>query len=121
MSATSNSTLDYAYLCQNSTDETTCAPSCTGLEACDECQCAVVPLTGEGPWGPVMDVLLSLLPILFLIVATIKPNPLSTTVSLPLAALLLFLVRLMYFASDPLLVSACIVLGIHEAITPLSM
>ena len=78
----------------------------------------------SGPWGSAMDVIMCLLPIIFLVIATIPPcglKPLSTTKSLPMSALLMFLVRLMYLGSDPLLVSGSIVKGIHEAFTPLSI
>lgn len=74
-----------------------------------------------GPWGPAMDVILCLLPIAFLLVATLKRNPLPTTVSLPAAAVMLLLVRLMYLGSDPLLVCASIIQGLHEALAPLSI
>ena len=33
----------------------------------------------------------------------------------------MFMVRLMYLASDPLLVSGSVILGLHEALTPLSI
>lgn len=45
----------------------------------------------------------------------------KTTVSLPLAAMFMFLVRLMYLESDPLLTCAAVILGLHEALTPLSI
>ena len=48
-------------------------------------------------------------------------KPLSTTKSLPFSALLMYLVRLMYLGSDPLLVSGSVIKGIHEAITPLTI
>ena len=78
----------------------------------------------SGPCGSAMDVIMCLLPIIFLVIATIPPcglKPLSTTKSLPISALLMFLVRLMYLGSDPLLVSGSVVKGIHEAFTPLSI
>ncbi|KAL7528510.1 hypothetical protein ACHAXR_002486 [Thalassiosira sp. AJA248-18] len=71
-----------------------------------------------------MDVIMCLLPIIFLVGATIPPfgmMPLSTTRSLPMSAGFMFLVRLMYLGSDPLLVCGSIVKGIHEALTPLSI
>jgi lactate permease len=75
-----------------------------------------------GPWGSVMDVLLCLGPILFLIIVTVKPhNPFPTTTSLPLAAIMMYLVRLMYLQSDPIQTHAAVLLGIHEAFTPLSI
>ena len=38
-----------------------------------------------------------------------------------MAAAFMWLVRLMYLGSDPLLSCAAIVLGLHEAMTPLSI
>ena len=76
---------------------------------------------GGGPWGDAADVILCLLPIAFLLAVTLKPNPLPTTVSLPSAALMMFLIRVMYLASDPLLVSACVIKGVHEALSPLTI
>jgi L-lactate permease len=64
---------------------------------------------------------MSLLPIIFLVLVTIKPNPLPTTISLPLAAMIMFLIRLMYLQADPQLTCASVILGMHEVITPLSI
>jgi len=116
--------LDYTYNCvaSNAVNETVCANTCVGLDACNDCQCAILPTTGEGAWGPVMDVIFCLLPILFLIIVTVKPrNPWPTTKSLPTAAIMLYFIRLMYLASDPLQSTAAIILGLHEALTPLSI
>ena len=112
---------DFAYKCVDPTQAEECAPSCIGLSACQECQCAIVStLPGGGSWGQAMDFIFCLLPIVFLIVVTVKPNPMSTTRSLPCAALLMLLVRTMYLASDPLLTCASVISGLHEALTPLS-
>jgi len=111
---------DFVYQCQNTAD-TTCAETCVSLEACEDCECAVVALDAGGPGGDVVDVILCLLPIVFLIYATVKRNPMPTTQSLPLAALGMYLVRLMYLGSDPLLTNAAVILGLHEALTPLSI
>lgn len=116
----SEEALDFSYRCQSESD-IPCAESCIGLDACQECSCATLALEAGGDWGEIMDVLMCLFPIVFLIVVTIKPNPFPTTTSLPLAALFMFLVRLMYLGSDPLLTSASVVLGLHEALTPLSI
>ena len=109
------------YVCRDETN--TCPYTCTGLSNCSSCGCAIQ-YPSSGPWGSAMDVILCLLPIIFLVIATIPPcglKPLSTTKSLPMSAFLMFLVRLMYLGSDPLLVSGSIVKGIHEAFTPLSI
>jgi L-lactate permease len=111
---------DFVYQCIDSVD-VTCAETCVSLEACAACDCAVVLVDGAGPWGNFMDVFFCLLPIIFLIWATLKKQPLPTTTSLPTAAFLMYLVRLMYLKSDPLLTSAAVILGFHEALTPLSI
>jgi len=98
----------------------TCPEDCVSLAECDNCGC-VVEDTGGGPWGKAMDVILCLLPIIFLLVATLKPKPLPTTQSLPLAALIMLLVRLMYLGSDPLLCCASIIAGLHEAMSPITI
>ena len=108
------------YQCLN-TDGLTCADTCTTLAACADCGCVALPQTVGGDWGDFMDVVFCLLPIMFLVYATIKPNPLSTTTSLPMAALLMYLVRLMYLGSDPILTTGSVILGLHEALTPLSI
>ena len=111
----------YEYTCQDPTNIETCATTCTGLQECMNCHCAVIETDVSGNWGEVMDVIFCLLPIIFLIVVTIKPNPMPTTKSLPLAALWLFLVRTMYLGLDPLLTCGSVLLGLHEALTPLSI
>jgi hypothetical protein len=110
-----------SYICRDDADQA-CAAICVSLEACLECQCAYQnDATTTPPGGEVVAVLLCLLPIVFLVVVTVKRNPLSTTVSLPTAALLLFLVRTMYLADDPLLACGAVLLGILDAFTPLSI
>ena len=120
--ATSSS---FMYTCINSSLDhvSTCPTNCTGLEQCLSCDCQVESTLSLGgcPWGEVMDFFLLLLPIIYLVVVTIKPNPTPTTISLPMSALIMFLVRTMYLGSNPLLSCACIILGVHEALTPLSV
>lgn len=111
---------DFEYRCQNDSD-LSCAERCESLQACSECECAVLSLEAGGEWGQFFDVVFCILPIAFLIGVTIKPNPMPTTLSLPLSAFLMFLVRLMYLGSDPLLVCASAILGLFEALTPLSI
>jgi hypothetical protein len=98
-----------------------CAQVCTSLQDCSACGCVALLQSVGGDWGDVMDVFFCLLPIIFLVYATIKAKPLPTTTSLPAAALLMFLVRLMYLNSDPLLTAGSVILGLHEALTPLSI
>ena len=113
----------YEYVCKDdSPDALFCPMNCTSLEACMDCGCQVKQLEDTGgPWGEVMDFIFCLLPIIYLIVVTVKPNPTPTTVSLPMSAVIMFLVRVMYLGSNPLLTSGCVVLGLHEAITPLTI
>ena len=69
------------YVCQDQDPSSIdCAVTCTGLEDCYSCDCAVTQDDG-GPWGNAADVIFSLLPIVFLLVATLMPKPLDTTVS----------------------------------------
>ena len=66
--------------------------------------------------------LLCVTPLAFLIlVTTVKRVLLPTTVSLPAAAAMLALIRLAYLATPPTLVAACVVSGLLEALTPLSI
>jgi len=58
------SEIDFVYRCQNEAD-LQCAESCVGVEACDACQCSILPLEAGGPWGDIMDVRTSIA-ILFL-------------------------------------------------------
>lgn len=108
------------YRCRDEAD-IGCAETCVSLEACLECQCAVQNDTVDAPGGDVLAVFLCLAPIVFLVIVTVKKNPLPTTISLPFAALLLFLIRTMYLRSDPLLACGAVLLGILEALTPLSI
>ncbi|CAB9520620.1 Putative L-lactate permease [Seminavis robusta] len=121
---TSSDDTTFEYVCQDNSPEhlDVCPTTCVGLDDCLGCECQVLFLTDTGgPWGEVMDVLFCLLPIIYLIIVTIKPNPTPTTTSLPMSAAIMFLVRLMYLGSNPILTSACVILGVHEAITPLSI
>lgn len=114
---------DSPYVCQNTSIAYDCPYTCTSLAECDSCGCAVQD-DDSGPWGKAMDVIFCLLPIIFLIVATVPPcglKAMPTTQSLPLAAFLMAAVRLLYLASDPLLVAGSVVKGVHEAITPLTI
>lgn len=75
-----------------------------------------------GPWGPAGDVVLSLLPIAFLLLVTlVKPIALTTATSLPLAAFFLWLVRMVYFSHDPNFVNACVLYGVLDTLTPVSI
>ena len=105
----------------SSISESSCAMTCVGLLECSNCPCRIVPTGANGPWGEFMDVFLALLPVILLIYVTMKSKPWPTTVSLPVAAMLLAFIRLAYFRSDPVLVGGAIISGLHEALTPLSI
>eukprot|EP01026_Neomeris_dumetosa_P010863 TRINITY_DN1400_c0_g1_i5.p1 TRINITY_DN1400_c0_g1~~TRINITY_DN1400_c0_g1_i5.p1 ORF type:complete len:652 (-),score=59.12 TRINITY_DN1400_c0_g1_i5:471-2426(-) len=76
----------------------------------------------KGPWGPVPDVILCLLPILFLIPVTMfKKILLPTRISLPLSALLMWMVRLMYLKLPANLTNSAVIYGVFDAMTPLSV
>lgn len=111
---------DFYYRCGDESD-LECATSCTGVDECEACSCVIIQEDGSGPWGDFMDFLFCLLPIIFLVAVTVKPNPMKTTISLPMAAFFMYLIRLMYFGSDPTLTNGAVILGLHEAITPLSI
>ena len=120
-----NDDTDYDVICRSTTIPSvnaSCASTCIGIYQCQyECPCRLQLETVSGPWGDVMDVVMALLPVLLLITVTMKSQPWPTTVSLPVAALLLAFLRLAYFRSDPILVGGAIILGLHEAITPLTI
>lgn len=85
--------------------------------------CHDILVAGGGPWGSAFDVILSLLPVFFLILVTIGiPRiTLKATKSFPISALILWFIRLAYFASPPNSVNALVVSGLLEALTPLSI
>ena len=65
---------------------------------------------------------MSLVPIVFLVLVTVvKRIKLKTSISLPLAALMLYLIRLAYFKHDSNYVNAAAVFGVLDALTPLSI
>mmetsp|Transcript_17991 Transcript_17991/g.49941 ORF Transcript_17991/g.49941 Transcript_17991/m.49941 type:complete len:684 (+) Transcript_17991:105-2156(+) len=118
-----NETLGFGfeYTCVNEED-VFCAELCTSLDDCGSCGCAILRTEDTGgPWGDVMDVIFALLPILVLVVVTVKKCPWPTTKSLPFAALMLFLIRLMYYGIDPILTCGSVILGMHEAIAPITI
>jgi lactate permease len=56
-----------------------------------------------------------------LVYVTVKNNPWSTTLSLPFAAFMMFMTRLMYYGSDVILTCGSVVLGLHEALSPITI
>jgi len=74
------------------------------------------------PWGPAGAIILCVLPIVFLLLVTVvKQLLLPTSVSLPVAAAMLAFIRLAYLSTPAVLVSACCLSGLLEALTPLSI
>jgi lactate permease len=68
-----------------------------------------------------VDFFFAVLPILLLIVLLTKPNPWASHVALPFAALVLYLVKLVWFESDPNVANATVLLGLLEALTPITI
>lgn len=73
-----------------------------------------------GPWGDLADVVLCLFPLVFLIVVTLSQRfRMATVASLPLAALMMWFVRLVYLGSKSNPVHAAVITGVLDALTPL--
>jgi lactate permease len=68
-----------------------------------------------------IDFLFAALPIAFLIVVMTKPNPLPSTVAFFLAAVLAYLLRLVYFGTAFPLLNAAVISGLLDALTPISI
>src|SRR5215475_3715246 len=68
-----------------------------------------------------MDFLLAILPIAFLIYVMTKKKPWPSHVSLPLAAILVYLIVLLHSRLSPRQVNAMVVNGILSALTPISI
>jgi lactate permease len=64
---------------------------------------------------------MALLPLVVLIFMMVKQNSVPSNVALPLAALMVYILRLFYFGSDPNWINATVVKGALEAITPISI
>jgi hypothetical protein len=121
MSSSNTTDESFSYICSNNNGDLTCAESCVSLAECETCGCATVAEDGGGPWGEFMDVFFGLLPIIVLVYVTVKKNPWPTTVSLPFAAFMLFCIRLMYYGSDVILTCGSVVLGLHDAMSPITI
>lgn len=66
-----------------------------------------------------MDVLFSLLPIVFLIAMMTRKRSIPSYIALPAAALVMYFFRLTYFETDPILVHAGVIQGFLTAWTPI--
>jgi lactate permease len=74
-----------------------------------------------GPWGNLADLLFAFFPILFILYVTLKKGGMSSSISLPFAAFLVYVIRLTYFRASPNLLHASIVAGMLDAITPITI
>ncbi|GMH40024.1 hypothetical protein BSKO_07928 [Bryopsis sp. KO-2023] len=75
-----------------------------------------------GPWGDAADVILCVLPLVFLMVVTLSQKlRVPTVTSLPVAAVMMWFVRLAYLGSPANEVHAAVVIGVLDALTPLSI
>jgi lactate permease len=70
---------------------------------------------------PLFDPVLAVLPIVLLIYWMTKKRSMPSNRALPLAALVLYTILLLYFAIRPLLVHAAVVEGLLTALTPISI
>ncbi len=66
-----------------------------------------------------MDFAVCITPILLLIALMTKPNGWPSYISLPLTALMVYSVKLLYFAEDPNWINATVVRGLLSAGTPI--
>ena len=66
-----------------------------------------------------MDVIISLAPIALLIYLMTKRRPLPSHVALPLVALCVYAIKILYFAADPNLTNATVINGLLTAWTPI--
>lgn len=64
------------------------------------------------------DLLAAIFPLALLVYLMTKRKPMPSYQALPLTALLLYLVRLIYFGAEPTLVNATVVSGLLTALTP---
>jgi hypothetical protein len=118
-----------SYVCRDDDAGQVCAATCVSLAACLACQCTLVDHTNDDgatataqlPGGKVVAFIFCLMPIVFLVVATIKKNPLKATYSLPAAAIMQLYIRTMYLGNDPLLSCGAVLLGWLDALTLLSV
>lgn len=68
-----------------------------------------------------MDFLIAVSPILLLIWMLTKPRALASHVALPLVAILLWLLKLLYFDTPVNTASATVILGVLESLTPITI
>lgn len=71
--------------------------------------------------SPYLDFSMAILPLAILIYMMTRKNGVPSNVALPLAALMVYGLRLVYFASEPNLMNATVVKGALEALTPITI
>ncbi|MGD8267886.1 MAG: L-lactate permease [Desulfobacterales bacterium] len=71
--------------------------------------------------SPYLDFFMAILPLVILIWMMTKKNSVPSNIALPLTALLVYLLKLVYFASEPNLMNATVVKGALEALTPITI
>jgi lactate permease len=71
--------------------------------------------------NPRLDAVVSILPLVILIYMMTKKKSIPSTIALPISAAIVYIVHLIYFASDPNLVNATVVKGSLGALTPITI
>lgn len=71
--------------------------------------------------SPYLDFGMAILPLVILIYMMTRKNSVPSNVALPLTALMVYVLRLVYFASEPNLMNATVVKGTLEALTPITI
>ena len=71
--------------------------------------------------NPYLDFFMAVLPLIILIWMMTKKNSVPSNIALPLTALIVYVFKLVYFASEPNLMNATVVKGALEALTPITI
>ena len=71
--------------------------------------------------NPYLDFFMAILPLAILIWMMTKKNSVPSNVALPLTALMVYVLKLVYFASEPNLINATVIKGALDALTPITI
>ncbi len=71
--------------------------------------------------SPYLDFFMAILPLVVLIWMMTKKNSVPSNIALPLTALMVYVLRLVYFASEPNLMNATVIKGALDALTPITI
>ncbi len=71
--------------------------------------------------NPYLDFFMAILPLMILIYMMTKKNSVPSNVALPLTALMVYVLRLVYYGSEPNLMNATVVKGALDALTPITI